>query len=428
LHPVETYFKSLHDIRSTGGAVPETSYYPALANLLDAVGADLRPKVRCVSQVANTGAGSPDFGLFADQQFRRSGETRRRGETQANAPQPPERGVVEVKPTSDDSWVTADGKQVSKYWGHYRQVLVTNYRDFVFLGQDDRARQRKLETFRLADSESSFWARCAHPRKFADETGERLVEYLRRVMLNAAPLADPQEVAWFLASYAREAKARVEMARDLPGLAALREALESSLGIRFAAESLKPKDREKGEHFFRATLVQTLFYGIFSSWVLWARENGGKKGARFNWHEAAWNLHVPMIAGLFDQIATPNKLKPLGLDEVLDWTGMVLNRVEHEAFSASSRRSTPSSTSTSRSWRPTTRSSARTSASGTPRPRSSSTRLPASTRFSAKSSTSPTAWPTPTSTSWTPAAAPGRTSWRPCERSTKRSKPKAAGR
>ena len=28
---------------------------------------------------------------------------------------------------------------------------------------------------------------------------------------------------------------------------------------------------EKGEHFFHSTLVQTLFYGVFSAWVLWSR-------------------------------------------------------------------------------------------------------------------------------------------------------------
>ena len=92
------------------------------------------------------------------------------------------------------------------------------------------------------------------------------------------------------------------------------------------------KEKEKGEHFFQATLVQTLFYGVFSSWVLWSREKRGQPAAKFNWHDAAWTLHVPMIKGLFEQIATPTKLKPLGIDEVLDWAGMVLNRVDRARF------------------------------------------------------------------------------------------------
>jgi len=42
------------------------------------------------------------------------------------------------------------------------------------------------------------------------------------------------------------------------------------------------------------------------------------KNERFNWHEAAWSLHVPMISALFDQLATPNRLGPLGLGPI--WT------------------------------------------------------------------------------------------------------------
>jgi hypothetical protein len=40
----------------------------------------------------------------------------------------PSRGVVEAKPTSDDTLLTADGAQVSKCLKGYGQVLVTNYR------------------------------------------------------------------------------------------------------------------------------------------------------------------------------------------------------------------------------------------------------------------------------------------------------------
>ncbi len=90
---------------------------------------------------------------------------------------------------------------------------------------------------------------------------------------------------------------------------------------------------QKGEHFFRSTLVQTLFYGVFSAWVLWSKKHpAADQHARFNWHESAWSLRVPMIRALFEQVATPSKLGPLGLVEVLDWTGGVLNRVDREAF------------------------------------------------------------------------------------------------
>ena len=62
---VEAYFKMMHDIRATGGATDERSYYPALTNLLNAVGGTLKPKVLCVSEMANQGAGHPDYGLYS---------------------------------------------------------------------------------------------------------------------------------------------------------------------------------------------------------------------------------------------------------------------------------------------------------------------------------------------------------------------------
>ncbi len=90
-------------------------------------------------------------------------------------------------------------------------------------------------------------------------------------------------------------------------------------------------EAEKGEHFFRSTLVQTLFYGVFSAWVLWHKEKPHRKND-FDWKSAAWTLHVPMIKALFEQVATPTKLGPLGLVEVLDWTAAALNRVDRAAF------------------------------------------------------------------------------------------------
>lgn len=312
MHPVETYLKDMGIIKGSGGDVEETSYYTPLCNLLNEIGKKIKPKVFCHQILKDTGGGHPDFGLYTKNQI----QNLKHGEL---LPQVPEIGVIEAKPLGDDAWVTAEAEQVTKYWRHYGQVLVTNYRDFVFVGQDENGNPIKLESFSLADSEASFWDLTTQPRKTAKEKGERLIEYIRRVMLHSAVISDPEKVAWFLASYAKEAKARIELAGDLPGLAAIRQGLEESLGMKFVGED--------GEHFFRATLIQTLFYGIFSSWVLWSRDHSHQSKSRFKWHETIWNLHVPMIGALFSQIATPNKLKPLGIDEVLDWSERVLNRV-----------------------------------------------------------------------------------------------------
>ncbi len=316
----ETYIRDLQEIRATGAAVPETSYYGALEKLLNELGKTLKPKVRCVMQLKNIGgAGMPDGGLFTASQFQKQSP-----ELPAN-PTNPERGVIEIKGTKDDAWVTAQTQQVSKYWDKYRQVLVTNYRDFVLIGQDANGQPATLETYRLAKNEAEFWEKTKKPKEFAQEQEEQLTEYLKRVMLQSASIATPKDLAWFLASYAKDAKARIEKT-DLPALETLRQALEEALGITFTGDKRDPK---KGERFFKSTLVQTLFYGIFSAWVLWHKQQ--EKG-RFDWRVAGYYLHVPMIKALFEKVATPTHVRKLDLEEVLNWTGEALNRVDRAAF------------------------------------------------------------------------------------------------
>jgi Type ISP C-terminal specificity domain/N-6 DNA Methylase len=319
LNPLATYLRELRDIRSSGAHVPETSFYSPLANLLNDVGRTLKPRVRCIINPKNQGAGIPDGGFFTADQLPRTSEPDLHAQL-------PARGVMEVKGTSDDAWQTARSAQVARYLGTYGQVLVTNYRDFVLLGRDASGKSVELETYRLTASETAFWAATSDPYTLAAAQGERFTEFLKRVMLYAAPLTNPADVAWFLASYARDAKARIEDT-DLPALTAVRTALEQALGVTF--------EGRKGEHFFRSTLVQTLFYGIFSAWVLWSRKRApGNIAETFDWRITPWELHVPLIRGLFEQVAMPSKLGPLGLVEVLDRTGAALNRVEPEAFFA----------------------------------------------------------------------------------------------
>ena len=97
-----------------------------------------RPKVFCV---ATEGPGGGASRLRADaakqasagaafvvRQANRGRLTRNGGRTAAR------RGGGEVG--EDDAWLTAGSTQVSRYWSRYRLVLVTNYRDFVLVGED----------------------------------------------------------------------------------------------------------------------------------------------------------------------------------------------------------------------------------------------------------------------------------------------------
>ena len=306
----------LRRLRASGGATGELSTYPALSNLLNAVGATLRPKVFCVVELADQGAGHPDLGLYASGQVQRG---------KPRAGQAPERGVVEVKAPSDNAWLTAESSQVSGYWDKYRLVLVTNTRDFVLLGEDAHGNSAKLETFSLADTEDEFESGLLKPRAFARRVGAGLGEYLCRTLSHRATLSEPGDLAWLLASYARDGLARVEAAGDTPSLVAVRSALEDALGVQFQGD--------RGAAFFRSTLVQTLFYGVFSAWVLWSRRKPPPAAAgAFNWHEAAWELRVPVLQSLFEQLSTPGRLRSLDLVEVLDWTAAALDRVDRQTF------------------------------------------------------------------------------------------------
>ena len=318
-HVLEQYLSELRLIRTSAAGGPETSYYPALSNLFNAVGKTLKPKVRCVMNLRNLGAGMPDGGLFTGDQFQRQGD-----ELAPKEGQLPARGAIEAKGTKPNVKAIAATQQVKDYLNAYGIVIVTNLREFLIVERGGAAGALAREAFSLAADEQDFWNNKAeHPCATAQEQGARFFEFIKRACLHAAPLSNAKDVAWFLASYARDALARVEARKELPALAMVRNALEEALGMKFTGE--------KGEHFFRSSLVQTLFYGVFSAWVLW-HKNNPRASAKFDWRAAEWTLHVPFIRTLYRQVADPNQLGQLGLVEVLDWTAGVLNRVDRSEF------------------------------------------------------------------------------------------------
>src|SRR6266542_3161896 len=75
-HLVERFLTDVGEIHATGANAPETSFYPALERLLSDIGKGLSPRVRCVINLANRGAGLPDGGLFSADQFRRKSHAR----------------------------------------------------------------------------------------------------------------------------------------------------------------------------------------------------------------------------------------------------------------------------------------------------------------------------------------------------------------
>jgi SAM-dependent methyltransferase len=312
-HPLDLYLDGCATVHQLAAGTPETSFYPALHRALNAVGATLKPKVVAVHHVSGRrDAGIPDFGLFVAPPRR-------------SAPMPewhtgatPERGVVEVKPPKDSMDKLLASRQVAHtYLPAYGLVLATNLWQFRLVG----AGGQLLERLDLADTPDAFWKLVRGQRPEALRT--RFADFLQRCLLTKAPLTKPEDLAFFLASYARDALAALEARASLPGLAAMRKNLEKGLGLTF--------EGAKGEHLFRSTLVQTLFYGVFSAWVAHQRDN---PGAPFDWKSAQWSLHVPVMQLLFAQVATPNALGGLGLVPLLDAAQAALARVDTAAFFA----------------------------------------------------------------------------------------------
>ena len=322
MNPVATYLSKLVEIRSSGYATNETSYYPAIEMLLSEVGKSLKPKVIPTLQLKNRGAGQPDGGLFTKDQL---GKDKLKNLHALDfTAQPPNRGVIEVKGPAERLADVIKGAQVAKYLKAYGQVLVTNYRDFRLVVRDKDGSPLELEKYSIAPSEVAFWEAASHPVKTANEHGPHLLEFLNRALLLATIISTPQHLAGFLASYAREALAKVEARSKLRELDEVRAALEEALGLKFSGE--------KGEHFFRSTLVQTLFYRLFSAWVLWCREPDRKPSDRFEWKTAVWSMQVPMIRALYERVAVPGQLEPLGLVALLNLAGEILNRVDRDTF------------------------------------------------------------------------------------------------
>ncbi len=317
MNALEEYVSDLAALLHSNAGVKETSGYPALHRLLSEVGKGLKPKVKPVIHLKNTGAGIPDGGLFTEEQLKPLGDHPDTALTQL-----PARAAIEVKPLSQDLDALAREAQVAGYAAKYGIVLITNYREFRIVRGRPNGAVESLESYSLAASERDFRTLAANPRKAAHEHGARLADFLQRAMLMRSPINTPKDLAWFLASYAREALARVERA-EVPALEGVRAALEEALGLEFAGK--------EGEHFFRSTLVQTLFYGIFSAWVLW-QEQEATPGVKFDYRFSQYFLRLPVLNALFEQVADYSKVEKLGIIEVLKWAEDALNRVDTVSF------------------------------------------------------------------------------------------------
>ena len=298
--------------RSFGAHTPETTFYTHLANLLNAVGEALKPRVVFVAHPGNRGGSLPDGGLFPVINRRQTGLLLN---------QFPERGVVEIKAPGEDLAALARSEQVRRYLVEYGLCLLTNYHQFQLV-ELRQGRPSIMESYDLTRSADDFWNLPV--AALARRHTETLPDFLGRVLTRKVPLEKAKDVAQLLASYAREARERAAE-HPIGAFDAVKAALQASLGITF--------EGEKGEHFFRSTLIQTLFYGIFSAWILWRRSPDYSAHAGvFNWRLSAEYLRVAVLGTLFHAVTERTALNTIQITEVLDHATEALNRVQHDFF------------------------------------------------------------------------------------------------
>jgi hypothetical protein len=297
---LSAYLAALHTIHDSGRATNERSYYPALSTLFDAVGAALSPRVVSIHDVKDDGSGHPDFLLLIE----------------ANRDV---RAAIEAKGTGIELDVLIVSEQVRRYLKFHDPTLVTNLREFALVKLNRNNTPEVILRHSFAANEATFW--LLNPTTAAREHSERFGDFLITAMTWDAVIKRPIDLAEALARYAREALRRLE-AQPAEHLAGLRRALSDALGLQFMGDD--------GEHFFRSSLVQTLFYGLFSAWVA-CHQRGACDD--FRWREAGDYLGLPLVRELFEEIAKPSQLERLDIRKPLEWADATLNRTAWDEFS-----------------------------------------------------------------------------------------------
>ena len=234
-------------------------------------------------------------------------------------------------PPDDDAWLTAESDQVSRYWERYRLVLVTNTRDFSSARRGLTGQPRKAgdssgwpapnESFESPVPDTPRIRPSGRPRT-------RRVPVPRPIAPSHASV-EPKDLAWLLASYARDGLATSVEDRLATPKVSRRHPLcprGRSVGVQFRGQQ---SARPSSAH----TLVQTLgFYGVFSAWVLWARQTRGADRFIQLARSRLASARRFVLRALFQQpFPTPDdclQLAPTDLSRCSDWTAAALDRVD----------------------------------------------------------------------------------------------------
>ncbi len=292
----------------------EPSYYPAIKTLLSKMLAreNLPFEVRTSTSESRSGGGhdQPDLALYdGDGDYLVvCGEVKL-----------PSQEIEDIALSEDRN------DQIGRYLGQTGVVLISNVRGFGLL----TIRRGSLRGItvppadRVLEHLVELWPSTSameQGRRIPPNAIEELYLLVETAVTRYAPIAEPESLAKILARQAKRAKAQLpaQFTQAVKGLA---EDFGKALGVTF--------EGEEGQEFFRSSLIQTVFYGLFAGWTLWLRS-----GSRdpFRWETLSDHLKIPFLAELYYEFQHPRRIQELGLRPHLDLATETLHRVDADAF------------------------------------------------------------------------------------------------
>lgn len=299
--------------KAHGKGTPENTYLPILKTLLDG----LLPDYHVITHPSKDEKGLPDFAL----REKDGAENIALGEAEA----------LETPLINN-----AHGLGQALGYAKQAPTLLTNFYEFIVLDGETELGRYTIPHAELTGTGT--------PATLAKTHLEPLTALLDVWASARGNLTRPQKIAGLLAFYARQALDNLE-SQDDNVLAPLRRAMEDALGTSFTVPRIE-KNKKNAEqqrreeekwakkqaelsHFFRSSLVQALFYGLFAGWVNAARAGKGHLIDRGN---IADDLHIPVITLLLDEVNTKRKLIQLDLSGPVDRAIDLLRRVTAEPF------------------------------------------------------------------------------------------------
>lgn len=301
---------------ANAGSTTESTYYPAikalLSDLLAAQNLPFEVRTGTAERRPGKGADLPDLAFYDG-----SGTV-----------------VVlfgEVKLPSEDlasmAASTDRNDQVGRYLAQTRAVLLCNVRAFGLVTTDPAwpGTGAVPPTHRRLEQEVELWPSIPALKRgqpIPPAAVDELAALVETAVTRYASIGEPESLARILARQARRAK------EDLPekfsqAVSGLLQDFGKALGITF--------EGPEGEAFFRSSLIQTAFYGLFAGWTLWWH---GKRRKPFRWEDLSDYLTIPFLGELFHEFRHPARLKELRLAKHLDIGTETLSRVIPDRFFA----------------------------------------------------------------------------------------------